>query len=621
MIEPRLTMPANQTTSSSTEGNKQPFKKVLFIVLLPIWLTALAGFTSTWVWIGLSVTGTTLVIGGIAVSRQALPHIGEGFRHATLFAFGLLLIAISLATLAPGAPGNWLTSTSFGWGLLEKRVNRLILAIEEQDHGLAIRIASRGLGNAHPIDESGHPLLFKAQESDMLRALLATGLGPDAETADGRTLLMLTKDVDMTSALLKAGADPNTQDVSGKTPLVYASRKDIRHLELLLEAGANVHAVDVTGIAIADYFPATGPQRNLLEEHSGPLPLPQPRPLDAMERGHNEWLVVEKDPQANIGPSSVTTEPEQLIDGHQGTIHINIGNDSHRDRLLEVRVDLNGGAYLVAASHNGKVANPLTTAVNRTIRWPLLALPAYSEGKLSLDIVNPNGHEENDLMVDVAYRDSGTFDDEHLLLQQTPGQGKTAPVAVDWMTISAYLLLFIGLLFGYLKLINTLGLHTRPSQFAALATLISLIIGTFLLTGIVEPWIFFEETSCLILDRRLKSNSTAYYSSSETRLAANNEISTISYVMPQLAVRYKAKDEELTSVGFTTGNEALSAQDLYQFPLGATVTCWFDPDQPSRFTVNRVPGLGAIASIVLLVVVTVTFFLFARVCSKDQSHP
>jgi hypothetical protein len=618
MIEPRLTINAKQFASSPLDANKQPFKKVLFIVLLPIWLTALAGFTSTWVWIGLSVSGTTLVIGGIAVSRRTLPHVGEGYRHAALFAFGLLLIAISLATLAPGAPGHWLTSTPFGWGLLEKRITRLIQAIEEQDHGLAIRIASRGLGSAHPIDKSGHPLLFKAKERDMLRALLATGLCPDATTADGRSLLMLTKDVDIATTLLEAGADPNIQDINGKTPLVYASSKDVRHLELLLEAGANVHAVDATGIAVADYFPAAGPQRELLEKHAGALPLPQPRPLDAMERGHYDWLVVERNPQTNITPSAVTTEPDHLSHGRQGTIHIHIGNNTFRDRLLDVRAELNGGTYLVAASHNGKVENPRIISLNRTIRWPLLALPAHSEGKLSLEIVRHDRHKGNDLMVDVVYRDYGTHDDEHLLVHQTPGQGKTAPFAVDWITISGCLVLFIGLLIGFLKLIRTLGLHTRPSQFAALGTLISFIIGAFLLTGIVEPWIFFEETSCLILDRRLKPKSTTYYSSSKTRLAG---MSTISYFVPQLAVRYWAQDEELTVVGFTTGKEALSTQDLHQFPLGATVTCWFDPDKPSRFTVNRSPGPGGIASIILLVVVSVTFFLFARVCSKDQPQP
>ena len=373
--EPRLTIKTNQGADPGA-GQKGPSGKVLFLILLACWLLALAGFTSMFGWIGLSVLGALLASGGISLARSARPHISEGKQYAIVFAVGLLTAVVSLPTLAPGLPGSWLATTSFGWGLLESRTGRLVQAIKDKDIGLAARLVSRGLGDDRPIDKFGRPLLFDVEDPEMLSALLEAGLSPDATDPQGRTLLMMTGDEQMAATLLANGADTNAKDVEGRTPLAYAPRKGGGFVEQLLEAGADVYAVDDSGVSVADLYPSAGPLRELLEKHTRSHVLPLPRPVEDIDRGRRDWLTADTDSRSSDMSPSISIEPAKLRYGDVARVTIRLGNDTQQERLLEARAELNDVAYFVAASYGGRIENPRVASISQTIRWPLLALPA-----------------------------------------------------------------------------------------------------------------------------------------------------------------------------------------------------------------------------------------------------
>jgi hypothetical protein len=600
---------AKSSASTRFTGRRGPSWKLIYLVLAALWLLVLYGFTATVAWIWLSVLGAGLALGGIALSAGALPDLRDGLQYLGVFVLGLLLLGAALLTLLPGLPGSWLTSIAPSWDVLENRKSLLEQAIEQGDRPLAVRLATRGLGDASPRDSHGRPLLFDVEGADLIRELVAAGLSPNAVDEEGRTLLMLTDDADLAAALLAAGADPNARDLEGRTPLTYAYRKDPRHVGLLLEAGADVHAVDNAGIAVADLYPAAGLLRDLLEEYAGDSSLPPPRPFEAVDRGRRDWLVT-RDPAAPISPSAISIDPEELRYGDLATIDIRLSNDSEQDRLLDVRAKLGGAAFFVAASHEGRIENPYDPGVSQTIRWPRLALPAKSEGRLSLEIVTDWEERAGDLTVDLRYRSPGETEDEVLTLHKTPVFGEIIPV-IDWWGILGALVVVVGMILAvrYLLRMRKTGTEKLILGVTSAAAVACGVAFVTEIAGMVEPWTSFEETSCEILDRRIGLST---WTTSTTGARGQSSSTSTIVARPVVAVRFAAQGREWTRVGFATGGGFHPVHELALVPLGAEVPCWFDPDDPTRFTVVRTPGARGLLFLIMLAVSGVALFLAAR---------
>lgn len=145
-----------------------------------------------------------------------------------------------------------------------------------------------------------------------------------------------------------------------------------------------------------------------------------------------------------------------------------------------------------------------------------------------------------------------------------------------------------------------------------------------LLWGMVEPWIAFNETSCEILDRRVGLKSDTTTSRRSTSLRGSTTGSTTKTTVegiPLVAVRFTADGRERIRVGFGTGMEWRPTSDINLVQLGETVPCWHDPEDQSRFTVARTPGIRGIAGLTVLVLVTLGLFLSALPSREAKQQP
>ena len=585
--------------------------KLLTALLICLWLAALYGFVSTPVWIVLSIVGPLMLRGGYMLVRDALPHIGEGVAYLGVTLFGALLVFGAAATLSAALPGSWLAESSPGRGLLGYRQSRLERAIKSENAGLAGWLAARGLGTTAPIDSFARPLLHDAGDARMVTALLGAGLSPDARDGEGRTLLMLTYDEGTGRALLEGGADTEVADLEGRTALAYARHKDIGHLEMLLAAGADVHATDHAGIHVSHEFPAAGPERALLEQFAGERPLPAPRSLIAADRGRTDWLLAAR----TSAESLVTMRPENPAPGERATLDIRIVNDTTQDRLIKVRAVLNNAAFLVGASHGGTAATPRIAGISRDVRWPLLTLPAKTEGGLTLDIVAGADPGSGDLSVDLRYREVGDPEDEVFGVYvsrsgEFSDDADTLTLILVPVAIGLALLIAGRVIGGWLR---------RKTSFAAgaAALLGALVCGGMTLVlaaGMLEPWFGLDETRCEIHDRRVRLETLR--TTSGTGTMARSSYST--HLEPVVATSYDADNETITTTGFAIGAATRSVQVLDGLAIGESVPCWYDPDIPTRFTLTRSPGAAGIAGIAVLLACFLVFSGIFQVTRRQR---
>jgi hypothetical protein len=89
----------------------------------------------------------------------------------------------------------------------------------------------------------------------------------------------------------------------------------------------------------------------------------------------------------------------------------------------------------------------------------------------------------------------------------------------------------------------------------------------------------WPESECTVLDRRTSRAEKAVETRRQIEL---------------LALRYAVDGETRVSTGLDTGMQRLPTFDDRErdpYPVGATIPCWTDPDDPARVIVRR--GFGA----------------------------
>ena len=115
-------------------------------------------------------------------------------------------------------------------------------------------------------DQNGDiALLFAIRNPspDTVRALLAGGANPDAQTARGFPMLVAatadTENKEILAALIDAKANVNATDPEGKTALHWAAERNRKDLiELLVKAGAAVNLRTKGGVTPLDYAKSAG---------------------------------------------------------------------------------------------------------------------------------------------------------------------------------------------------------------------------------------------------------------------------------------------------------------------------------------------------------------------------
>ena len=607
MIESNHMGPNQKEVGKESEGGCVRFS-ILVFVAWGLFGFLLLGFVSTKSLIFLSLTGAILLIAGIYLTIHFAHHIVT-LVGLVAFALGLILILGAIATLLPAAPDNLLVKTSIGWNILENRTLRLGKAIDNDNIGLARKLARRGLGDPQPLGSFGRPLIHDCKSSNMVTALFnGTNLNPDAQDLDGYTLLMNTYDPKIATAILDAGADPNVRSKDGRTPLMFSAGKPLQLIRILLEKGADVHAVDEDGDSVATYFGIDDVSLTLLEKYSRGTPLIK---ASNPHVGREEWLVINRDPSAKIEPSSIKTDPSPLRYGDLATVEVRIGNDSDTDRRIQVKTKLNQVLLFVDASHAGEIENKKEPQMDQTIRWPVLSLPAHSQGILAVRVVaRSDERQAGDAMIDVEIRQmDGSV--EQLNFHQAAQRREVSFAA----NRASYM---IPVLFGIVMIVLFIWIRIRKPGTQTKAQIATSILAVFclgvaflLVVSFIDPFVRFEEATCTILDRRYRLESVR--TSSRSRRAASTN------AVPITAVRINSNGQRLISTGFSLGSTH-SVDVLRQFPLGSKVRCWVFPGDRSIFTLTRYPGTGWIIVLGILILIGSACMTFVFTAKSQKSH-
>jgi len=568
----------------------------------------LRDFTSAPFAAGLALIAGVLGYWGGYLAFASLPDAFVNPWLAGAFALGVSLVLGALLALAPAAPGDLLARSTQGWSLLDGRVSRLEAAIEAGNVALAAKLAGRGLGDPAARDASGTPVLHRASDAEMVAALLDAGLDPNAADAQGHTLLMRSRDVEVVRVLLAAGADPNIRSRQGFTALMQQGEQSAELIELLLEAGADVHAVNESGRTVADLV--RGPGRALLERYAGGRPIRETGGVTP--RGSDAWLATGSG-ASGAGGSGVALDGEELRPGDVGTVSVVVDNAGGADRVVSVEAILDNGVLFVDASHDGAVEKLGRPGPSSTVRWPLFSLPAGTRGALSLTVLARPDDAVSDLAtggwgVDVRVVDLPERTEHVLQLhRERTGPDAYADLSDPFRFVIAFLPTIVVALLVIFFIRRRRGEtdRARASRFGktfALACAL-LCVGTAatLLGSIAEPYVRFEAAPCEILDHRVLATEVDSGPTSHTgRTSHTRSRQRAMQGHPLAAVAIEREGKRLIAAGWTAGGATRSPQELRAFPIGSAATCWLDPDEPQRFVVVRTPSLAGVIGIAML---------------------
>lgn len=512
---------------------------------------------------------------------------------------GAALLGLAALMMIPAWPGDVLESAFFGDAVFDARNDMLEDAIEAGDVDRVRALGRVGLRDPVPRDTFDDPLLHDAKGVAMVRALLEAGLDPDAADDDGWTLLMGTDDPDVARALLEAGAEPDLRDPHGRTALMFAAARRPDLVPVLLDAGADPTAVSAEGRAVVD-FAGDDEVRTLLEGAAGGRDLRAGSSTGLAAR--SDWLLVVGDGAGLETASSVRFEPEDPGRGEVGRLIVDIVHPGPGDRRVRVDAELGIAAYFVDASHGGVPLLPEVPDVRRTVRWPSLALPAESAGRLELQFVTRVDTDAGDLVVDVRVFDLATADQEVLVATAVPRAESFGTFGSPLWTalFVATPLLFMLSLFAAIKWGGPRG---RAAVLWAVAGL--LLLGVWgMVSSMIAPY-SWESTECTVLDQRIRLETSRSTSSSGSNTTTTHE-------RPWIAARYATPAGEVVSTGFAASFASASKHDLRDFPIGETFPCWFDPERPEDFALLRKPGLFGILGMLLMTAVAAALIVAGR---------
>jgi len=124
------------------------------------------------------------------------------------------------------------------------------------------------------------------------------------------------------------------------------------------------------------------------------------------------------------------------------------------------------------------------------------------------------------------------------------------------------------------------GFMIYAMSIAFLACIPVLFFLAFLVMDDVRQFSAYEKTTCIIIDKKL-CWSTGSTGKTKSRIYD-----------PLVSVRYKAGGTEIVSAGSMvkgtfSGRESSAEKKIAQYELGRSYPCWFDPEEPHEFLLER----------------------------------
>jgi len=248
----------------------------------------------------------------------------------------------------------------------------LAVAIENERVQLARRLVAPPISadvNLYSGDEMGFPPLHWAVDVgslELVELLLAAGADPTATTFSGEefSVLHLAQHADVLRRLLQLGLPLKCRDSRGLTPLLLAcNNSDVECVEVLLAAGADIHATDNRGWGVLHRIALRKPSGELMQllldhatDHGRPLNVNAPdkdgtTPLMTAARWIAPVLV-----EALLGAGEDVT----AVDSQGWTALHHIGRPAVVDEIAEsafkqvyqLQISAGGDAYALDNSTN-----------------------------------------------------------------------------------------------------------------------------------------------------------------------------------------------------------------------------------------------------------------------------
>ncbi len=121
------------------------------------------------------------------------------------------------------------------------------------------------------------------------------------------------------------------------------------------------------------------------------------------------------------------------------------------------------------------------------------------------------------------------------------------------------------------------GFMVYATSIAFLACIPVLFFLAFLVMEDVRQFSAYEKTTCIIVDKKLS------WSTGKTKSRIYD---------PLVSVRYKAGGHEIVSAGSMvkgtfSGRESSAEKKIARYELGRSYPCWFDPEDPHEFLLER----------------------------------
>jgi hypothetical protein len=255
------------------------------------------------------------------------------------------------------------------------------------------------------------------------------------------------------------------------------------------------------------------------------------------------------------------------------------------------------------------------------------SLPPSSEKIVKVDVLAPrdSGGDALTVAIHLAHFFSGTehWDRKTVTIDtRLPGKeggegGGIRILAAGWWVLAWFAI--AGILWG-LVLLKTRGRERVRTGSIGVAACLAIPVGFWMMFAAMA-WRDYQaltnwtETTATIVGRRDKSQTvtSSRRSSSGVNVSSESEI-----ISPEFALKYEVDGKTVYSTGYDTGSSirvggrVRREAEMRDWVRGATIPCWYDPDDPRDVVVRRGFGGAYVFALIPLPVFWIGLFLLRK---------
>ncbi len=293
-----------------------------------------------------------------------------------------------------------------------------------------------------------------------------------------------------------------------------------------------------------------------------------------------DWIVAAgRAPSTGKIDVALEVTPRPLIYDKVHEAIIEVANGSPGDREVEIKVLLGEVAHFVDGDFGVGFEKPAEAVQERILVWPKLALPAGARGQVSFRfLVTPTANGDVYVQADVdASGGLEALEVDHI--RETPElpSGPRGFLSQYGFTLLLFVF-YVVLLFALARRAKGTGGLLRVLALGGVVVLIFLSGWSLWDSAKKFGW---QAAKCEVLDVRYAVVSTSPHESGE-RGSYARKTNDVLYT-PNVALRYDGPDGS----PLVSSADRRDMGDFASFPIGTTVDCFYDPDDPLWVVVFR----------------------------------